>query len=109
FGTSIGGRNEIGRPLERHLQFFQLAEVALERARGLACGRYHYIEQGGMLHGACGLPVKAGAVKGEQTPSSIAISWQPGLQRHAPPAAAWRQKYQGPGRWRPRPSQPCAI
>jgi len=40
------------------------------------------------LQATCGLPVKAGAVKGGQTPSSTAISWQPGLQRHALSAGA---------------------
>src|SRR6185503_17227712 len=38
-GALVGGGDEIHRALERHLQLLDLAEVALEAARGLAgCG-----------------------------------------------------------------------
>ena len=103
FGAAIGGGDEIGRALERDLQFFQFAEVALERARGLARGGDHDVEQSGMVHGACGLPVKAGAVKGGQPPRSTTISWRPCRRRRAPPASAWQRKHRAPDRWRRRP------
>ena len=47
-GAAVGGGDEIGRPLERDLQVLDLAEVALERARGLARGRDHHVEEGGV-------------------------------------------------------------
>jgi hypothetical protein len=47
---AVGGGDEIGRPLERDLQMFHLAEVALERAARKPCGLDHDIEQGGMQH-----------------------------------------------------------
>jgi len=50
FGLAIGGGDEIARPLERHLEVFDLAEVTLERARGLASRRDHDVEEGGVLH-----------------------------------------------------------
>ena len=37
-GAAVGGGDEIGRALERDLQLLDLAEVALQRARGLAGG-----------------------------------------------------------------------
>ena len=49
-GAAIGGRDEIGRALERDLQMLDLAEVALERARRLAGGGDHHIHQGGTEH-----------------------------------------------------------
>src|ERR1022692_5318654 len=50
-GTAVGGRDEIGRAFERDLQLLQLAEIALERARGLARGGDHDVEQSGVVHG----------------------------------------------------------
>src|ERR1022692_100480 len=50
-GAAIGGRDEIRRALERDLQLLQFAEIALERARGLARGGDHHVEQGGVVHG----------------------------------------------------------
>ena len=49
-GLAVGGGDEIARALERHLEVLDLAEVALERARGLARGGDHHIDEGGMLH-----------------------------------------------------------
>ena len=51
-GAAVGGGDEIGRALERDLQLLDLAEIALERARGLARGGDHHVEQGGVEHGA---------------------------------------------------------
>ena len=47
-GAVIGGRDEIRRTLERHLQVLDLAEVALEAAAGLARGGFHDVQQGGL-------------------------------------------------------------
>ena len=49
-GLAIGGGDEIARSLERHLEVLDLAEVALQRARGLAGRCDHDIEERGMLH-----------------------------------------------------------
>ena len=49
-GLAVGGGDEIARALERDLQILDLAEVALERARGLARGGDHDVDEGGMLH-----------------------------------------------------------
>ena len=51
-GAAVGGGDEIGRALERDLQVLDLAEVALERAAGLARGLDHHVEKGGAEHGA---------------------------------------------------------
>ncbi len=50
-GAAVGGGDEIGRTFQRDLQILDFAEIALERARGLARGGDHDIEQGGMVHG----------------------------------------------------------
>ena len=50
-GAAVGGGDEIARPLERHLQMLDLAEIALEAAPGTARGLDHDIEHGGMQHG----------------------------------------------------------
>ena len=53
-GAPVGRGDEIGRPLERDLQVLDLAEIALERAAGLARGLDHHVEEGGTEHGvAC--------------------------------------------------------
>ena len=109
FGATVGGRHEIGRALQRDLQFFQFAEVAFDRARGLARGGDHDIEQGGMLHGACGLPVKAGVVKAAARPQSTAISWLPGPPRRARPGSVLTRKHRDQDRCRRRPWRRCAI
>src|SRR3989338_4047298 len=44
----VGGGNEVRRPLERDLQVFDFAEVALQAARRLAGGSDHYAHRGGM-------------------------------------------------------------
>ena len=62
-GAAVGGGDEIGRALERDLQLLQFAEIALERARGLARGGDHDVEQSGVVHGAWGLPARGRAVK----------------------------------------------
>jgi hypothetical protein len=49
-GVTVRGGDEIGRPLERGLQVLDLAEIALERAAGLARGLDHHIEKGGAEH-----------------------------------------------------------
>jgi hypothetical protein len=49
-GAMVGGGDEIGRALQRHLQLLDLAEVALEAAAGLARRRGHDIEKGGPQH-----------------------------------------------------------
>ena len=51
-GAAVGGADEIGRTFERDLQLLKLAEVALERTRGLARGGDHHVEQSGVKHGA---------------------------------------------------------
>ena len=47
----VGGGDEVGRALERYLQMLDFAEVALERAPGLAGGLDHDVEEGGVQHG----------------------------------------------------------
>ena len=49
-GPAVGGGDEIRRALERDLQVLDLAEIALERARRLAGGGDHDVEEGGVLH-----------------------------------------------------------
>src|SRR5262249_29727656 len=51
-GAVVGRAHEIRRPLERHLQLLNLAEIALEPAPGLARGLDHDVEEGGVEH--CG-------------------------------------------------------
>ena len=55
-GAAVGGGDEIGRPLERDLQLLDFAEVALERARGLARGGDHDVEESGAEHGVFAAP-----------------------------------------------------
>ena len=50
-GAAVGGGDEIARPLQRHLQVLDLAEIALEAAPGAARGLDHDVEDGGMQHG----------------------------------------------------------
>src|ERR1700733_2549501 len=50
-GAAVGGGDEIARPLERHLQMLDLAEIALEAAPGAARGLDHDVEDSGMQHG----------------------------------------------------------
>ena len=45
-GAPVGHGDEIGRPLQRHLQIFDLAEVALEAAAGAARGLDHDVDEG---------------------------------------------------------------
>src|SRR5262249_2106374 len=58
-GAMVGGADEIARSLDRDLEMLDLAEVALEAARGLAGGGDHHIEECGAKHrvicpgGAC--------------------------------------------------------
>src|SRR5829696_6944063 len=49
-GLAVGGGDEVGGALERHLQLLHLAEVALKPARRLPRGFDHDVEQGGMQH-----------------------------------------------------------
>ena len=49
-GLAVGGGDEVARPLERDLEVLDLAEVALQRAGGLAGRGDHHIEESGMLH-----------------------------------------------------------
>ena len=53
-GAAVGGGDEIARALERDLQVLDLAEIALEALAGPIGGLGHDVEDGGMLHGACG-------------------------------------------------------
>jgi hypothetical protein len=50
-GAAIGGGDEIARPLERDLQVFDLAEIALEAFAGAKGGLDHDVEQRGLGHG----------------------------------------------------------
>ena len=45
-GTAIGHGDEIGRPLQRHLEILDLAEIALEAAAGAARGLDHDVDEG---------------------------------------------------------------
>ncbi len=45
-GALVGERDKIGRPLQRHLKIFDLAEVALEAAAGAARGFDHDVDKG---------------------------------------------------------------
>ena len=49
-GLAIGGGDEIARALERDLEIFDLAEVALQCARGLARRGNHDVDERGVLH-----------------------------------------------------------
>ena len=51
FGALVGGGDEIGRPLQRHLQVLDLAEVAVEPAAGAPRGLDHDVEKRGVKHG----------------------------------------------------------
>ena len=51
-GAAVGGGDEIARPLERHLQMLDLAEIALEAAPGAMRRLDHDVEDCGMEHGA---------------------------------------------------------
>src|SRR4029078_11188342 len=46
FSATVGGRYEIGWSLQGDLQLFKFTKVAFDRARGLARGGNHDIEQG---------------------------------------------------------------
>ena len=116
-GAAVGGGDEIGRALERDLQILDLAEVALERARGLARGGDHDVEQSGAEHGCrrarkSGVPSSAvrrrtrlalrGSVKPARQQSrcggrSRATSWPPSRRRRAPRASAWRRRASSSG------------
>ena len=50
-GLAVGGGDEIRRPLDGDLQLLDLAEIAIELPRRLACGFHHHVEEGGVLHG----------------------------------------------------------
>ena len=107
-----GGRRPIRNspgPFNETCSFSSSPKSRLRAARGLARGGDHDIEQSGMLHGACGLPVMARVVKGGRAPRSTAISWRPCRRRRALPAFACRRTRRDPGRSRRRPSQSCAI
>ena len=45
-GAPVGHGDEIGRALQRHLEIFDLAEVALEAAAGAARGFDHDVDKG---------------------------------------------------------------
>ena len=46
FGALVGAGDEIGRTLHRDLEIFQFAEIADQRAAGLARGGDHHIQGG---------------------------------------------------------------
>src|SRR5262249_23931292 len=73
----VRGGDEIGRPLERRLQVLDLAEIALERAAGLARGLDHHVEKGGAEHGGPRSGNDGPAV-GSQCPLRRASSWRLG-------------------------------
>ena len=50
-GAAVGGGDEIARPLQRHLQVLDFAEIALEAAPGAVGGLDHDVEDGGVRHG----------------------------------------------------------
>jgi len=104
FGAAVGGRDEIGRTLERDLQVLDLAEIALERARRLAGGGNHDVEEGGAQHGPRGLPARACAVKSaEPSARPPAISSPPSRRPRALRAFAWKRTGRSQGRWHRRP------
>src|SRR5260370_12665962 len=76
-GVPVRGGDEIGRPLERGLQVLDLAEIALERAAGLARGLDQRVEKGGAEHGGPGSGNDGPAV-GSQCPLGRASSWRLG-------------------------------
>ena len=45
-GALVGLGDEVRRPLQRHLQMLDLAEVALEAAAGAARGFHHDVDKG---------------------------------------------------------------
>jgi hypothetical protein len=49
-GALVGERDEIRRPLQRHLQMLDLAEIALKVAAGAARRLDHDIDEGGIEH-----------------------------------------------------------
>ena len=49
-GLAVGCGDEIARALQRDLEVFDLAEVALQCARGLARRSHHDVDEGGVLH-----------------------------------------------------------
>src|ERR1700687_3838546 len=59
-GAAVGGGDEITRTFERDLQLLQFAEIAFERARGLARGGDHDVQESGVLHGFSLYPSLAG-------------------------------------------------
>ena len=82
-GAPVGGGDEIGRALERHLQVLDLAEVALERAPGLARGLDHDVEEGGAEHGAGRVMPRAVGLPARAAPSRARLldRLDPGLRR----------------------------
>src|SRR5258708_12965660 len=76
-GVAVCGGDEIGGPLERGLQVLDLAEIALERAAGLARGLDHHVEKGGAEHGGPRSGNDGPAV-GSQCPLGRASSWRLG-------------------------------
>src|SRR5262245_40662091 len=50
FCAMIRGADEVCGSLERHLQVFDLAKVALETARRFACGGNHDVDEGRAQH-----------------------------------------------------------
>ena len=51
FGLAVGGSDEIARPLQRHLQVLDLAEIAFEASPGAVRGLDHDVEDCGVGHG----------------------------------------------------------
>src|SRR5262249_12473645 len=50
-GALVGERDEIRRSLQRYLQIFDLAEIAIEGAARAPRGLDHDIDEGGIEHG----------------------------------------------------------
>ena len=55
-GAVVGRRHEVGRPLHRHLQLLDLAEIARQAAAGFARGGNHHVHQSGCGHRLSGFP-----------------------------------------------------
>src|SRR5581483_8773619 len=104
---SVGVGDEIRRALERDLQLFDFAEVALEPTRGFARGGDHHVDQRGVKHRKR-VPARRSRVK------TVARRWRasalrpPRLSRGRPPSA-WRRTDRAPGRCCLRPWRSDAI